>query len=191
MRVFTIVMFSFLFAEPPKSLMVSAEFGQQRIPNVVGPFRIGDRPKFTCTVEGGTVFGHLLTCSSFLLCVGYANAKLRPERNALIIMLDASERCEFNKAFLNGPLDIWCDWSIKGSGEREGKTKERERERRGLAGAKVSQQGFRHVFQTRPPNFNQELLSPHPSIRVDEVLKWWKRREADKFLSALSFSFLN
>ena len=106
MRVFTIAMFSFLFAEPPKSLMVSAEFGQQRIPNVVGPFRIGDRPKFTCTVEGGTVFGHLLTCSSFLLCVGYANAKLRPERNALIIMLDASERCEFNKAFLNGPLDI-------------------------------------------------------------------------------------
>ncbi|XP_046643483.1 nephrin-like isoform X2 [Daphnia pulicaria] len=39
--------------EPPKSLTVTAEFGQQRVSTVVGPFRIGDRPKFTCTVEGG------------------------------------------------------------------------------------------------------------------------------------------
>ncbi|KZS21588.1 Sidestep protein [Daphnia magna] len=39
--------------EPPKSLTINAEFSQTRISTVVGPFRIGDRPKFTCTVEGG------------------------------------------------------------------------------------------------------------------------------------------
>lgn len=55
------------FTEPPKSLIVSAEFGQQRIPNVVGPFRIGDRPKFTCTVEGGNLTDLSSSSSSFLV----------------------------------------------------------------------------------------------------------------------------
>lgn len=71
-----ILVFIFV-SEPPKTLTVSAEFGQTRVPNVVGPFRIGDRPKFTCIVDGGNVeqssiFKCFQTLTIFVMVIGYA-----------------------------------------------------------------------------------------------------------------------
>ena len=47
-----LIRYTFAVTEPPKSLEIESE-SKMKVGKRVGPFHIGDAPRFTCIVQGG------------------------------------------------------------------------------------------------------------------------------------------
>ncbi|XP_057370740.1 nephrin-like [Daphnia carinata] len=89
--------------EPPKSLTITAEFSQTRISTVVGPFRIGDRPKFTCTVEGGLPIPVITWRRNRITVPGQMESS-EPERIRSTLLLPPLKRSDW-------PMTLTCSAS--------------------------------------------------------------------------------